>query len=124
ARYADVWNNLGAFHRDVGQKHEVLRAHCRRLGRNPDEIEVSQQTLAAIGASAGEAERLTAAVHEEVGFLSGAPELCLTGTAAEVIAGVRTNLGLGITSFVVSFGRRDFVAQLKLFAREVIPAFR
>jgi F420-dependent oxidoreductase-like protein len=124
AQYADIWNNLGAFHRDVGHKLTVLRRHCERLGRRFADIEVSQQTLGAIATSAAEARRQTEAVHQEVGFLTGAPELCLTGTPAEVIERVRANLALGITSFVVSFGRHAAAESVRLFAREVIPAFR
>jgi F420-dependent oxidoreductase-like protein len=124
ARYADIWNNLGAYHRDLTRKLEVLRRHCARVGRRFEDIEISQQTIGAIGRSAAEAERATEAVHRDVGFLTGAPELCLTGTPDEVIARVRKNLDLGITSFVVSFGRHAAAEALRLFAKEVIPAFR
>jgi F420-dependent oxidoreductase-like protein len=124
ARHADIWNNLGAFHREIGHKLDVLRAHCRAVERPFDEIEVSQQTVAAVGRSAAEAARRTEVVHQEVGFLTGAPELCLTGTPSEIIARVRRNLGLGITSFIVSFGRRPSADSVRLFAEEVIPAFR
>jgi F420-dependent oxidoreductase-like protein len=124
ARYADIWNNLGMTHRDVSHKLEVLRGHCQRLGRDFDEIEVSQQTLAAVGSSAADAQRRTEAVHQEIGFLSGAPELCLTGTPAEIVDRVRKNLDLGITSFVMSFGRRAQADSFRLFGDEVIPAFR
>jgi len=124
AGYAQIWNNLGASHRDVARKHEVLRGHCERIGRDIGTIEVSQQTVGAIGLDAGAARRETDAVMNEVGFLTGAPELALTGTPDEIIARVRTNVGMGITSFVVSFGRHATADGVRLFAREVIPAFR
>jgi F420-dependent oxidoreductase-like protein len=124
ARYADVWNNLGIAHREIGHKLAVLRAHCARIGRDPAEIEISQQTIGAIAHDRDEARRRTEAVHAEVGFLTGAPELCLTGTPDEIIARVRQNLGLGITSFIVSFGRHTGLENLRLFARDVLPAFR
>jgi len=59
ARFADIWNNLGAFHGHVADKIKVLRAHCEKIGRDFDEIEISQQTLGAIGASKDEAKRRT-----------------------------------------------------------------
>lgn len=124
ARYADIWNNMGITHRDVAHKLEVLRGHCRKLGRDPGTIEVSQQTLGAIGGSADEARRRTEEVHQEVGFLTGAPELCLTGTPDEIIARVRANVALGITSFIMSFGRHAAQEAVRLFGRTVIPAFR
>src|SRR4029077_204164 len=38
ARYADIWNNLGAAHGDIGRKLAVLREHCARIGRDPGTI--------------------------------------------------------------------------------------
>jgi F420-dependent oxidoreductase-like protein len=124
ARYADIWNNLGAFHRELPQKLAVLRAHCERLGRDVREIEVSQQTLGAIALSRDEARRQTEAVHQEVGFLTGAPELCPTGTPDEIVARLRQSVEMGATSFVISFGRHAAAESVRLFGREVIPAFR
>jgi alkanesulfonate monooxygenase SsuD/methylene tetrahydromethanopterin reductase-like flavin-dependent oxidoreductase (luciferase family) len=124
ARHADIWNNLGILHREIGRKLEVLRGHCRAVGRDPAEIEISQQTIGAIALSKDEARRRTEAVHQEVGFLTGAPELCLTGTPDEIIARVKQNLGMGITTLIVSFGRHTGAENVRLFAREVIPAFR
>jgi F420-dependent oxidoreductase-like protein len=124
ARYADGWNNLGMFHRELPEKLAILRGHCARIGRDPGEIEVSQQTVAAIGLSADEARRRTEEVHAEVGFLTGAPELCPTGTPDEIVARLRRSIDLGATSFVMSFGRHVTAESLGRFAREVLPAFR
>jgi F420-dependent oxidoreductase-like protein len=124
ARYADIWNNPGISHREISRKLEILRGHCEKIGRPFDEIEISQQTLGAIARDAAEAARRTEEVHREVGFLTGAPELCLTGTPGQVIERVRRNVELGITTFIVSFGRQKLVEDVRLFSEEVIPAFR
>lgn len=124
ARHADVWNNLGAFHGQVAQKLAVLRAHCEKIGRSFDEIEISQQTIGAIAASKAEAKRRTEALHQEVGFLTGAPELCPTGTPTEVIERLRKSVAMGITTFIVNFGRHVDARSVELFGKEVIPAFR
>jgi F420-dependent oxidoreductase-like protein len=124
ARYADIWNNLGIAHRDIGAKLTHLRAHCESIGRDVGEIEVSQQTVGAIGLSKDDARRSTEAVHDEVGFLTGAPELCPTGTPDEIIARIEKNVAMGITTFIISFGRRGTDRAIELFGREVIPAFR
>ena len=124
ARYADVWNNLGAYHSQIAHKSKVLRSHCEKIGRSFADIEISQQTIAAIAATKDEARRRTEAVHAEVGFLTDSPDLCLTGTPDEVVARVKKNLDLGITSFVASFGRHVTKDSLELFGKEVIPAFR
>jgi F420-dependent oxidoreductase-like protein len=124
ARYADIWNNLGMSHGEVGKKLEVLRAHCEKIGRDPSEIEVSQQTIGAIALSKAEAERRTSEVQQEVGFLTGAPHLCPFGTPDEIVARLRKSIDMGITSFVISFGRHTGAEAIELFSREVIPAFR
>ena len=124
ARYADIWNNLGAFHGQIEEKLAVLRAHCEKVGRNFDDIEISQQTIGAIGRSEAEAHRRTEEVHQEVGFLTGAPVLCPTGTPNEVIERLKKSIAMGITTFVVSFGRHVSAESLRLFGGEVLPAFR
>jgi F420-dependent oxidoreductase-like protein len=124
AQYADIWNNMGMYHREVPHKLDVLRRHCERIGRDVGEIEISQQTIGAIALSADDARRRTEAAHEEIGFLTGAPELCPTGTPSEIIARLRRSIDMGITSFVIGFGRHAAAEDVRLFAREVIPAFR
>jgi F420-dependent oxidoreductase-like protein len=124
AQSADIWNNMGIYHREIASKLAVLRAHCERVGRNIDDIEISQQTVGAIGMSAAEARRNTEAVLNEVGFLTGAPELCPTGTPDEIIQRIRKSIDLGITTFVISFGRHAQSKILTCFAKEVIAAFR
>jgi F420-dependent oxidoreductase-like protein len=124
ARYADIWNNLGMFHGQIAEKLAVLRAHCEKVGRNFDDIEISQQTIGAIGDSKAEAGRLTEQVHQEMGFLAGAPELCPTGTPDEVIERLKKSVAMGITTFIVSFGGRGTAQSLRLFGNKVLPAFR
>jgi F420-dependent oxidoreductase-like protein len=124
ARHADLWNNLGAYHREVGRKREILVGHCRALGRDPTEIGVAQQTLAAISTDRAEAARRTERVFAELGFLDNAPELALAGTPAEIRASVERNRALGVTAFTMSFGRRTDPEHVRLFGREVAAAYR
>jgi F420-dependent oxidoreductase-like protein len=124
ARYADIWNNLGAFHADVGRKLAVLRLHCEKIGRSFEDIEVSQQTIGAIGLDKEEARRRTDAVHQEVGFLTGAPALCPTGTPGEIIERLRKSVAMGVTTFIISFGRHVTAESVRLFGKEVLPALR
>ncbi len=124
ARHADIWNNLGMAHRELPHKLAVLRAHCARIGRDAGEIEVSQQTIGAIALSSDEAHRRTEEVHREVGFLTGAPDLCPTGTPDEIVQRLRRSIDMGITTFIISFGRHTGAENVRLFGREVIPAFR
>ena len=124
ARHADIWNNLGVNHADVVRKRDVLAGHCRTIGRNPNEIEVSQQTLAAIALDRAEAARKTARVLEELPFLTGAPDLILAGTPDEIHARIARNRGLGITMFIVTFGHGTDPEEVRLFGREIVGAYR
>jgi F420-dependent oxidoreductase-like protein len=124
ARHADIWNNLGIYHAEVARKRDVLLAHCRAVGRDPAEIVVSQQTLAAIAMDRHDAARRAAAVLEELAFLEGSPELALTGTPDEIRARVEKSRALGVSAFVMSFGRRTDPEHVRLFAREVAAAYR
>jgi F420-dependent oxidoreductase-like protein len=124
ARHADLWNNLGIYHGEVVHKREVLTAHCRAVGRDPAEILVTQQTLAAIATDRDEAARRTSAILAELSFLEGSPELALTGTPDEIRTRVERNRGLGVGGFVMSFGRRTDPEDVRLFGREVIAAYR
>jgi F420-dependent oxidoreductase-like protein len=124
ARHADVWNNLGAAHGEVARKRDVLVRHCRAVGRDPRDITVAQQTLAAIATDRAEAARLTETVLSELPFLTDSPDLALTGTPEEIRARVERNRALGITAFTLSFGRRTDPEHVRLFGREVVAAYR
>jgi F420-dependent oxidoreductase-like protein len=124
ARHADLWNNLGEHHADVARKRDVLAAHCRAVGRDPGEIGVTQQVLAAIATDRAEAARRTRELFATLGFLDRAPDLALTGTPDEIRARVARNRALGVDGFVLSFGRVPEPEDVRLFAREVIAAYR
>jgi F420-dependent oxidoreductase-like protein len=124
ARHADIWNNLGAYHADVARKRDILAQHCRTEGRDPAEITISQQTVAAIGTDAATASRRTAQIFNEVPFLEGAPDLALTGTPDQIHQRIETNRKLGITTYMMSFGRTLDPEQLRLFGREIVAAYR
>lgn len=124
ALYADIWNNLGMAHPEVARKIEVLKGHCERISRPFEEIEISQQTIGAIALDEAAARRATEAVHQEVGFLTGSPELCPTGTPDEIIARIRKNAELGIHKLIINFGRHTGADEIRIFSEEVIPAFR
>ena len=37
---------------------------------------------------------------------------------------LRRSIGMGITTFIISFGRYAVAEDVRLFGREVLPAFR
>lgn len=124
AEHADIWNNLGWAHRDLAHKIDVLRAHCDTVKRDVDAIEISQQTVAAIGETEDEARRATADVLAEVPFLAGGNDLIVAGTPEQCAERVRKTIAMGATTLLLSFGRNPSLHALELFAERVLPSFR
>ncbi len=63
ARYADMWNGMGATD-FLRQKEEVLRRHCEEVGRDPAEIERTAGCKPIIRSTEAEARRLWEAQME------------------------------------------------------------
>jgi F420-dependent oxidoreductase-like protein len=124
AKHADIWNNLGIAHPQLPHKLDVLRRHCDAVGRDFGSIEISQQTIAAIGANEATARRATDAIRAELPFLSGGDDLIIAGTPDECVKRVERSAAMGITTLILSFGRVPSIEALELFAEKVMPAFR
>ncbi len=126
AQHADIWNNMAATQADLGTKVEVLRKHCDQVGRDADEIEISQQCVVIIAADeAGAKEGLAKASKIYGGHMGAGLEAHgIWGTPARVIECIERHMRLGCTMFVIEFFGRDTREPAALFAEEVIPAFR
>lgn len=124
AEYADIWNNMGWAHSLLPQKIETLRQHCESLKRDPAEIEISQQLLAAIGETETEARVATERVLSELPFLSGGEDLIIAGRAERCIERVQKTIDMGATTLILSFGRQPRIETIELFATDVISKFR
>ena len=126
AEHADIWNNLAAMQPELGRKVEALRRHCAAVGRDFDAIEVSQQCLVVIA----ETDDAARAALERAGRIygghmgAGLEEHGIWGTPAQVIERIRRHVGLGCTTFVIEFFGRDTREPARLFAEQVMPAFR
>lgn len=109
------------------QKLSVLEAHCRDLGRDPVEIEVSHNARTLIAETSAEFDEMVArgaaqsnmspsAYRESLsGAIAGTPDRC-----AEQI---QKYVDAGITYFFLIFPDPVSVDQLRIFAREVMPRF-
>jgi len=126
ARHADIWNNLAAFQGDLAAKVEALRRRCGEVGRDFDSLEVSQQCLVVIA----ETDDGARAALERAGRIygghmgAGLEAHGLWGTPAQVIERIRRHTALGCTLFVMEFFGRDTREPARLFAEQVLPAFR
>jgi F420-dependent oxidoreductase-like protein len=126
ARHADIWNNLAVAQGELAHKIEVLRARCAEAGRDFAEIEVSQQCLVVIADSeAGARAGLERAAKIYGGHMGAGLEAHgIWGTPAAVIERIRRHTALGCTLFVMEFFGRDTREPARLFAEQVMPAFR
>jgi len=126
ARHADIWNNLAVHQGQLREKRDVLKRWCDRERRDFDEITVSQQCLVVIAANETAArEALGKAIKIYGGHMGGGlEEHGIWGTPAQVIERIERHRALGCTHFVIELFGRDTREPARLFAEQVLPAFR
>lgn len=124
ARHADIWNGTGS-PEQCAARIAILREECVKLGRNPDEIELTAHPQMAIARSHDRAESNAVAIarsydknleDERAGWLLGTPD--------EIRAQIQRYAGVGITQWMIAMGAPFDLEALRLFAGEVMPAFR
>src|SRR5262249_42885670 len=99
-------------------------AHCRAVGRDIGQIEKSWFGTLVIEPTE---ERLQQRLAKRAARFGVVPEQVgqsIVGTPATVIARIKEYVSLGVTHFIVMFGRVDRLEATEVFAREVMPAFR
>ena len=128
ARYADICNIGFEMSMDEHRaKLRVLEAHCRDLGRDPSEIEVSHNTRVLIAGSSAEYDKAVArgaadsnvAVSDYKASLANA----IAGTPAQCVEQLEGYIDNGITYFFLLFPDPISSESLDLFSREVMPCF-
>lgn len=124
AKHADVWNAQGPVATCV-ERIAVLHEECRALGRDPAEIELTVHPSLAIAPTHDAAEAQGQAIAQSHGqSLDEVRDRYLLGTPAEVREQVQRYVDIGITHFICGTAVPPDRASLRLFADEVIPAFR
>lgn len=128
ARHADICN-VG-FEMDMDEHRaslEALGEHCRDVGRDLSEIEVSHNTRVVIAESEAEFDRL---VSEGAATANVSPDdyraslsRAIAGTPEQCVEKIRSYVDSGITYFFLLFPDPIPTERLELFAREVLPHF-
>jgi len=108
AQYADWFNMTFPDLAGYARKLDLLRQHCRQVGRDYDEITKSLWTY--IHFNQG----------EDVSDRYGRP--LVAGTPAQVTAALRAFMALGCSHFMVRFADYPKTDMLETFQREVLPA--
>jgi alkanesulfonate monooxygenase SsuD/methylene tetrahydromethanopterin reductase-like flavin-dependent oxidoreductase (luciferase family) len=104
----------------LAAKVEVLRRHCRDVGRDPATLRISQQTMVVIGSDEADAQAKKEKAARIYGGHMGAG---IAGTAEQCIEQIRRMSDLGCSLFIIEFFGRDVREPAALFADEVMPAF-
>jgi F420-dependent oxidoreductase-like protein len=124
ARHAHRWNCPMNSAHDVERLHGVLAGHCRDVGRDVDEIVVSEQCMVVIGADDEAFQAKLGMAKAVLGGFADIDGVAVAGTPGRVVDGLRAKVARGVTDFAVMFGDLGQEDSLALFAREVIPALR
>jgi alkanesulfonate monooxygenase SsuD/methylene tetrahydromethanopterin reductase-like flavin-dependent oxidoreductase (luciferase family) len=126
ARHADLWNNMAVFQAQLAHKVEALKRRCGEVGRDFDTLEVSQQCVVVIAADEPAAKAALEKATKIYGGHMGAAlaEHGIWGTPPRVVECIERHVALGCTTFVIEFFGRDTREPARLFAEQVMPAFR
>jgi F420-dependent oxidoreductase-like protein len=118
ARHADRWN-CPAGYKSFEGKLNVLKDHCKAVGRDINSINISEQLMVCIGATEAEVEDKWKVASRMKPFSFTA----IKGTPVQVVEQLHDRVCKGITFFTVMFGDFGPPQTIDLFAREVVPAF-
>ena len=125
AREADIWNNLAGHQAALAHKVDVLKRHCDAIGRNFDDIVVSQQCLVTIAPNEETLGPMADRAQKIFGGHMGDPKgpLAITGTPDRCAEQIQKHIDLGCTMFVMEFFGKDTIEPAQLFAEEVAVNF-
>jgi F420-dependent oxidoreductase-like protein len=127
AKYADLWNAGGLGIEALARKIAILEEHCARIGRDANDIEKTYLTPLYLRSNPAEVERLLTQIPQvQTLSIEQMRALILAGDVAAVQRRVQAYLDIGITHIIIALRRPGFYDRegLRLFAKEVMPAFR
>jgi len=122
AKLADEWNCPANHATAFDHKLEVLKSHCDDVGRDFNEIGISQQTVCVIAKNEAELSEKLEKGQRRYGFFGDISKFGIVGTPEQCIEKILENEKKGITKYTVFFS--DIMNQdtLKFFSKEVISA--
>ena len=118
AKHADWWNGTGT-REEYARKLDVLRDHCRAVGRDYDAIKKTWQCeCVAVGRTEEEARHMA-----EASPFFTRPESALVGTAEQVTARIRAWGELGVSHMQLRFADFPRTEGIRRFMEDVMPRF-
>ncbi len=124
AEHADVWNCPASGALEYDNKINALKNHCKDVGRNFENIRISQQTVCVLVNNESELEEKLEKGQRRYGFFGNVGELGIVGTPEQCIEKIKADVERGISKYTIFFSDVMKKETLELFANEVIPEFR
>ncbi len=123
AELADEWNCPATHVPEYDTKLAALKKYCEQVGRDVNEIAISQQTVCVLARDEAEyAEKLPKA-QKRYGFFGDIETLGITGTPEQCIEKIRRNEEKGVTKYTIFFSDIMNHDTIRFFAEEVMSAF-
>jgi len=127
AKHADRYNHPFGTPKELKRKIEVLKEHCKAIGRDHREIEISVLIKVIVGCddkevrrTIGKAKLAGETVEQYLERTNGEASI---GTPEQVISDLNEYTNLGITHFILHFiGLDPELKMLQLFASKILKA--
>jgi len=119
ARHADWWNLPNVTLETYKHKLDILRDHCSREGREPEEISKTLGNMVAIA----ETEEKAQEIAKRSPFKAKENEAYFIGTSERVKDQIKAFTDIGVEHFILRFLDFPRLEGTKLFAKKVIPHF-
>ena len=124
AEHADIWNCPNNAALELEHKLGVLKRHCEAIGRNPQEIEVSEQCVVVLGRDDKDLRSKLQFAKRVLGAVFDIEKTALRGTPDQLVDAIHARNRQGVTFFTMLFGDLNQPETLELFAEKVAPAFQ
>lgn len=123
AEYADEWNCPATSAEDFDHKFHILSKHCNDVGRDVNNINISQQTVCVIADNHKELEDKLILGKKRYGFFGNIEKFGIVGTPGDCIKKISENYNKGITKYTIFFSDIMNIDTLEFFAKEVMSEF-
>ncbi|MEW6301055.1 MAG: LLM class F420-dependent oxidoreductase [Thermodesulfobacteriota bacterium] len=127
ARYAQMWNIPNVPPDQIAEKNKVLERYCQEIRRNCAEIERSYLTPLYLKTDPAEVQALLERIAElRKVSVEEVRRSVLAGDPAAIRRQLQTYIDAGVTHFIINLRRPGLYDRegVRLFAKEVMPAFR
>jgi len=123
AEHANIWNCPNNVAEQLEHKIEVLKRHCDAVGRNPDDIEISEQCIVVLARTEKDLRSKLKLAKRTLGTVFDIDKTGLVGTPDQLIEAIHARNRQDVSFFTMLFGDFNQPETLELFAEKVAPAF-